>query len=292
MIHAWLRRLVAFTSRSLVVCPLAACGPGQGSTAGEATEGDASTTAATATTAASATSAATAMTEPAVSSTSSMTAADDTSTTADGPSEYVGHWTTGFGIAYFTPCGENEAWYASGLPGYEVCDPDPFWLRVIGVELPPSEGDATRRIEVLEILEGPCTGGSCDGSVPVGECDGFAELCGIWTLVECDLLAQDCPRGLKCMPWANDGGAALNSTHCTPLAPAPGQPGDPCTVEGQLSGFDDCALGAVCWDVDPATLQGVCAALCDQALMPDPACTMGTSCTSIFAAADPAGVCL
>jgi hypothetical protein len=89
---------------------------------------------------------------------------------------------------------------------------------------------------------------------------------------------------------------AWNGTRCVPVAGMPGMPGDPCTVEdGPWSGRDDCAFGAMCWDVDPDTSMGECVAQCDQALMPDPACPMGTSCMPIFTRVDPpstAGVCL
>ena len=80
---------------------------------------------------------------------------------------------------------------------------------------------------------------------------------------ECDIWQQDCPRGEKCMPWANDGGTEWNSTRCSPIAEGPGQPADVCLVEGSAtSGIDDCDLGLVCWQVDPKTNQGVCHALC------------------------------
>ncbi|MBX7077935.1 MAG: hypothetical protein K1X88_02035 [Nannocystaceae bacterium] len=81
--------------------------------------------------------------------------------------------------------------------------------------------------------------------------------------VDCSLWQQDCPRGQKCMPWANDGGNSWNSTRCTPIAPDPHDVGEPCTVEGSgVSGIDDCRLGAMCFDVDPDTLMGTCVALC------------------------------
>ena len=95
-------------------------------------------------------------------------------------------------------------------------------------------------------------------SPPDGEGPGF----------ECDLFSQDCPDGEKCMPWANDGGSAWNATRCSPLDDAPGQAGDECSVEGSgVSGLDDCDLGVMCWDVDPETNLGTCAAMCqgDQA---------------------------
>jgi hypothetical protein len=77
---------------------------------------------------------------------------------------------------------------------------------------------------------------------------------------ECDLWAQDCPAGDKCMPWGEVD--TWNATRCTPLASAPALPGEACTVEGAAaSGIDDCALGSMCWDVDDAG-EGTCVSLC------------------------------
>jgi hypothetical protein len=48
-----------------------------------------------------------------------------------------------------------------------------------------------------------------------------------------------------------------------PIDSEPGQPGDPCTVEGSgVSGLDDCDIGAMCWDVDPETNMGTCVGFC------------------------------
>ncbi len=80
---------------------------------------------------------------------------------------------------------------------------------------------------------------------------------------ECDVWAQNCPPGEKCMPWANDGGNSWNATRCSPVAVDPGAPGDPCTVvDSGVSGIDDCELAAMCWDVDPRTNIGECVAFC------------------------------
>lgn len=58
---------------------------------------------------------------------------------------------------------------------------------------------------------------------------------------ECDVFAQDCPPGEKCVPWANDGGGVWNATRCSPVDDDPAAPGEPCTVEGgPTSGIDDC----------------------------------------------------
>ena len=80
---------------------------------------------------------------------------------------------------------------------------------------------------------------------------------------ECDIWGQDCPPAHKCMPWDNMGTGSWNATKCTALHPNPGQPGDACTVEGSgVSGVDDCALGSMCWGVDPETNTGTCVAFC------------------------------
>jgi hypothetical protein len=79
----------------------------------------------------------------------------------------------------------------------------------------------------------------------------------------CDVGLQDCPLGEKCVPWANDGGDAWNSTRCSPVPDDPAGLGEPCVAEASpVSGFDDCALGLSCFGVDPRTLQGTCVELC------------------------------
>jgi hypothetical protein len=89
---------------------------------------------------------------------------------------------------------------------------------------------------------------------------------------ECDIFEEDCPRGSKCMPWADDGGNSWNATKCVPIARDPNAVGEPCTVEGSgVSGVDDCELHAICWDVDPRTNMGVCVAMCS-GTADDPGC--------------------
>jgi hypothetical protein len=91
----------------------------------------------------------------------------------------------------------------------------------------------------------------------------------------CSTWHQDCPVGEKCMPWANDGGNAWNATKCTPVDANPGQPGEPCTVEGSgVSGIDSCDVGAMCFFVDGATNMGECVAMCEGSAA-DPQCAGG-----------------
>ena len=79
----------------------------------------------------------------------------------------------------------------------------------------------------------------------------------------CDVFAQDCPEGEKCMPYADDGGGSWNSTMCTPVMRNPGQRGDECAVEGNgVSGIDDCDLGLMCYNVQSETNTGTCFELC------------------------------
>jgi hypothetical protein len=90
--------------------------------------------------------------------------------------------------------------------------------------------------------------------------------------IECDLWAQDCMKGEKCTPWANDGGPRWNSTRCTPVAAEPAQLGEVCTVEGSyMSGIDDCDVGLVCLWTDPDSGIGICVAQCTGSEA-DPSC--------------------
>lgn len=99
-------------------------------------------------------------------------------------------------------------------------------------------------------------GGAC---LFEGVPDGFQPRCS-----RCDVALQDCPRGDKCVPWANDGGDTWNATRCSELHEDPAGLGDPCVAEDSpVSGFDSCDLGLLCFDVDPRTLQGTCTALCN-----------------------------
>lgn len=109
---------------------------------------------------------------------------------------------------------------------------------------------------------------SSDGGGFITELDGGGPICHSC----CDVWAQDCPDGEKCSAWANDGSDDWNGTRCSPIAAAPGQPGDPCTVEdGPASGLDDCDLDSMCWNIDPDTLEGTCVARCDGSEA-DPSC--------------------
>lgn len=101
---------------------------------------------------------------------------------------------------------------------------------------------------------------------------------GAGSLAECDVWAQDCCAGDKCVAWANDGGTVWNATRCVPVSPEPNAPGEPCMVEGSgVSGIDDCDATSFCWAVDPRTLVGECVALC-QGSEDVPVCRPGTDC--------------
>ena len=87
----------------------------------------------------------------------------------------------------------------------------------------------------------------------------------------CDVFAQDCPDGEKCNAIISDGGSSWDTAACVP-AMGSGQPGDACIAESVAAGLDDCAKGAMCWDVDDMGM-GTCVALCtgtaDAPICPD-----------------------
>lgn len=83
---------------------------------------------------------------------------------------------------------------------------------------------------------------------------------------QCDVWAQDCPRGEKCTPFSSSGDGTFggcSDSRCGPLSPDPRAVGESCTIEdGPWSGIDDCDVSAFCWNVDPESNQGVCVAMC------------------------------
>ncbi|MEM6995294.1 MAG: hypothetical protein AAF721_32595, partial [Myxococcota bacterium] len=97
--------------------------------------------------------------------------------------------------------------------------------------------------------------------------------------IVCDLFAQNCPVGEKCMPFDEDLSGTWNATGCFPIDDNPDQVGDECDVTGSgVSGVDTCDGGAMCFDVDAMTLTGTCVEMCGGSLA-NPICTdPDTSC--------------
>jgi hypothetical protein len=146
-------------------------------------------------------------------------------------------------------------------PGTTTVGPPPPPGTTVGTTLPPSDESTS------------------GGMTSIGFLDGFDD--GHFG-EECDLFQQDCPRGEKCMPWANDGGSSWNALRCSPIVEDADAVGEPCVVEGSAySGIDSCAMGSMCWDVDPETLEGECVAFCvgDEAMPlcedPGASCSIG-----------------
>ncbi len=128
------------------------------------------------------------------------------------------------------------------------------------------------------------TTGTTGPELPPAETCGFAcETCGFacetaGDFDPCDPFAQDCPDGEKCAPFGEEWESFWHSNKCVPVT-GDGQPGDACTAVGNgLSGLDDCAKRAMCWDVDVEG-HGYCIELCsgtqEAAVCSDP----GTACT-------------
>ncbi|MCY1005493.1 ribulose phosphate epimerase [Nannocystis pusilla] len=100
--------------------------------------------------------------------------------------------------------------------------------------------------------------------------DGTSKACDVW--------AQDCPEGQKCMPYSGDGDNAWESLKCVDVVPNPDGFGEPCkAIGGPVSGEDTCDKGLMCWDVDVDTGEGVCVFQCtgnpESPSCPDPTFT-------------------
>jgi hypothetical protein len=78
--------------------------------------------------------------------------------------------------------------------------------------------------------------------------------------LECDVFAQDCPDGEKCVPVSTDGGGDWNAARCVPVT-GTDLPGDACTSVSVADGLDSCVKGALCWGVDMDG-HGTCVAQC------------------------------
>jgi len=110
-----------------------------------------------------------------------------------------------------------------------------------------------------------CTGTSEGGSFLPGDPDAGSG-------IECDVIAEDCPTGQKCMPYVRNGGTSWNGLKCVPVDPAPAGVGEACDAPGNgLTGVDNCDKHVMCWDV--ANDMGVCAAMCV-----DNGCAPGFNC--------------
>lgn len=85
---------------------------------------------------------------------------------------------------------------------------------------------------------------------------------------ECEVYAQDCPQGQKCV-WTGptDEPWFPSWTTCVPVAPDPLEPGEACAydLDHPFSGLDDCARGSQCLEGKFGPEYdgvGTCSALC------------------------------
>ncbi|MEM9453319.1 MAG: ribulose phosphate epimerase [Myxococcota bacterium] len=151
----------------------------------------------------------------------------------------------------------------------------------VGTSLPSPGPSTSTTLPATTSATGLDTGDESEGSDFIERPDGgpcFSSAEGFWLCSECDIIAQDCPQGEKCMPWANDGGSAWNATRCSPIVGDPDAVGEPCTVEvSPVSGFDSCDLASMCWEVDLQTLEGTCVAMCSGSHQ-EPQCPSSTTC--------------
>lgn len=90
---------------------------------------------------------------------------------------------------------------------------------------------------------------------PPGPCNG-----GGTGVTPCDLIAQDCGNDAKCTSYPTGGGLSW-AVACVPVVADPNLLGEPCVVKG-MPGEDSCAKGTLCWNPEPGTGVGECAALC------------------------------
>lgn len=108
--------------------------------------------------------------------------------------------------------------------------------------------------------------------------EGFVDGFDMPPVQECDVWAQDCPFGDKCVPYSNDGSQDWNDYKCVPVQ-GDQAPGEPCTSAGIVEATDDCDATSICFDTEEVDgmLVGTCHAQCTGSLE-DPMCPVGSSC--------------
>ena len=105
-----------------------------------------------------------------------------------------------------------------------------------------------------------CTTACTDASEGSGFIYGAPDAGG--SALECDIQAEDCPAGQKCMPWVSGGGSMWDALKCVPVDPAPVAVGEACDAPGGgLTGVDNCDKHVMCFEVQGDT--GVCRAMCN-----------------------------
>lgn len=80
---------------------------------------------------------------------------------------------------------------------------------------------------------------------------------------QCLTWLQDCPGGMKCVPFSEDGESWWNASKCVPESLMPIGFGEPCSISsGTFSGIDDCEKGSFCRPLKVPEDDGICTPFC------------------------------
>ncbi len=110
---------------------------------------------------------------------------------------------------------------------------------------------------------GAASEGASSGSAGATELPGFTFWPDAGDGKACDLWAQDCPEGQKCVVYGSERGVPWDGWKCVAVVDDPGGPNDPCvTMDAWNSGLDTCEKGTMCWQYGGEGLAGICLPLC------------------------------
>lgn len=113
------------------------------------------------------------------------------------------------------------------------------------------------------------------GDESPGETGSFVMPNDAGMVTTCDVWAQDCDDGEKCVHFSQ-GAADGNGNKCVPIAANAGQTGDPCDGTQIAAGIDDCDFGHYCSFLDDDG-QGICIPMCGGSANA-PECPSGMTC--------------
>jgi hypothetical protein len=136
---------------------------------------------------------------------------------------------------------------------FDTSDPTSATVMTTSATTSPTSATMTSSDTSEDTTDGPLDTGMAFLTAPDG--GGFCGSCDVW--------AQDCGEGTKCIPWDCNIEPIWVALGCRELDENPVAVGDACTMlETPYSGLDSCDVSAMCWDVDVVTLEGECVAFC------------------------------
>jgi hypothetical protein len=200
----------------------------------------------------------------------SATTSDTAGSTTDMSSEGSGSTEDGSSESGTESSSETETETETGEPGNACADCSEDELCVGHADDACNE-DFGYTLECVPAVAA-CDNGDCDPDClqavcgnnictpPCGQVPGVDLWCSNHLWGDCDPIAQNCPEGEKCVPWASQGGT-WDATKCV-VVNGDNMVGEACTYGGVVESTDNCDANGWCFAVDEEGM-GTCYGFCE-----------------------------